>query len=79
MGGGDGVDIAGEVQVDIFHRRDLRVAAAGAAALHAEAGAQRGLAQTDGGSFAQVVECVAEADGSGSLALAGGRGIDGRD
>ena len=33
----DGVKVAGEVKVDVFHRHDLRVAAAGRAALHAEA------------------------------------------
>ena len=32
----DGVEVAGEVQVDVLHRHDLGVAAAGGAALHAE-------------------------------------------
>src|SRR5690606_34825790 len=32
----DGVKVAGEVEVDDFHRHDLRVTAAGGAALHAE-------------------------------------------
>jgi hypothetical protein len=43
----DGVHVAGEVQIDIFHRRDLRVTAAGGAALHAEHGTERRLAQRD--------------------------------
>jgi hypothetical protein len=42
---GDGVKIAGEMQVDLGHRHDLRIAAARRAALHAETGAERGLAQ----------------------------------
>jgi hypothetical protein len=33
---GDGVEIAGEVEVHVLHRHDLRIAAAGRAALHAE-------------------------------------------
>ena len=42
---GDGVEVAGEVEVDVLHRDDLGVAAAGRAALHAEARAERRLAQ----------------------------------
>ena len=38
VGGADGVEVAGEMQVDVLHRHDLRVAAAGRAALHPEAG-----------------------------------------
>ena len=37
---GDGVKIAGEMQVDVFHRHDLRVPAARGAALHAEHGTE---------------------------------------
>ena len=37
---GDGVEVAGEMQVDLVHRHDLGEAAAGCAALHAEAGAE---------------------------------------
>ena len=40
-------EVAGEMQVDVLHRHDLRVAAAGGAALHAEHRAQRRLAQAD--------------------------------
>ena len=46
VGARDRVEVAGEVQVDIFHRHDLGVAAAGRAALHAEARAERRLAQS---------------------------------
>ena len=47
VGGADGVEIAGEMEVDVLHRHDLRVAAAGRAALHAEAGAEARLAHAD--------------------------------
>ncbi len=69
--GGDGVKIAGEVEVDVLHRHDLGVTAAGRAALDAEARPEGRLAQTDGGAFADAVERVAEADGRRGLALAG--------
>ena len=36
VGQRDGVEVAGEVQVDVLHRHHLRMAAAGGAALHAE-------------------------------------------
>ena len=41
--GRDGVNVAGEVQVELLHRDDLRPAAAGRAALDAERGAHRRL------------------------------------
>ena len=40
----DGVEVAGEVQVELLHRQDLAVAAAGGAALDAERRAHRRLA-----------------------------------
>jgi hypothetical protein len=40
-------EIAGEMQVDVFHRHHLRVAAACRAALHPEHGPDRRLTQTD--------------------------------
>ena len=73
VGGADRVEIAGEVEVDVLHRHDLGVAAAGRPALHAEAGAERGLAQADRRALADPVEAVAEADGGGGLAFAGRR------
>ena len=45
----DGVDVPGEVEVDVLHRHDLRVAASGGAALDPEHGAERGLAQAEHG------------------------------
>ncbi len=70
VGRGDGVEVAGEVQVDLVHRHHLRIAAAGRAALHAERWPQRWLAQADHRARADPVQRVAETDGGGGLALA---------
>ena len=75
----DGVEVAGEVEVDVLHRHDLRVAAAGRAALDAEAGTERGLAQAAHRLLADAVEAVAEADRGGGLAFARRRRADGGD
>src|SRR5882672_1952541 len=72
----DRVEVAGKVQVDVFHRNDLRVAPAGRAALHAEHRPERRLAQADHRLLADVVQRVAETDRRGGLALARGRGAD---
>src|SRR5207248_2808698 len=66
-------------QIDIFHRDDLRIAAARRTALHSEARPKRWLAQTDHRLAADTVEAIAQADGGGRLALAGGGRIDGGD
>ena len=79
VGSADGVEVAGEVQVDILHGDDLSVAAAGSAALDAEHGAERGLAQADHGVLAELVERVGKADGRGGLALARRGGADSGD
>ena len=71
--GADGVHVAGEMEVDVLHRHDLGVAAAGGAALHAETGAERGLPQADRRVPADAVQPVAEADRGGRLAFARGR------
>ena len=52
VGGCDGVEVTGEVQVDGFHREHLRVTAAGGTALHAEARSQRRFAKRDHSLFA---------------------------
>src|SRR6185436_291899 len=73
-----GVKVAGEVQVDIFHRHNLGVAAARRAAFAAEAGAERRFTKCDDGALADAVQAVAEADRSRRLAFAGRRWADGR-
>src|SRR5690606_32973732 len=49
VGRADGVHVPGEMQVDVLHRHDLGVAAAGGAAFHAEAGPEARLAQAHHG------------------------------
>jgi hypothetical protein len=67
---GDRVEVAGEVEVDVLHRHDLGVPAAGRAALHAKARAEARLAQADDGVLADPVEPVVEADRGRGLAFA---------
>jgi hypothetical protein len=65
----DGVDVAGEVQVDVLHRRQLRAPAAGGAALHAEHGSERRLAQHRHRALADPPQAVGEPDRRRGLAL----------
>ena len=79
VGGADGVQVAGKMQVDVLHGHHLRVAAAGRAALDAEHGAERRLPQAEHGLFAQRVHGVRQTHAGGGFALAGGGGADGGD
>ena len=72
-------EVAGEVEVDVLHRHDLRIAAARRAALHAEHRAERRLAQADDRLLADAVQRVAEADRHRRLAFARRGGGDGGD
>ena len=76
---GDGVKVAGEMEIDLLAGLDLREAAAGGAALHAEDGAEGGFARSDDGFFAEVLESLDEADGGDGLAFAGSGGGGGGD
>jgi hypothetical protein len=76
VGSGDGVEVAGEMQVDLVHRHDLRAAAAGAAALEPERRPDRGLAERDHRALARAAQGLAEADGHRGLAVAGRRRRD---
>ena len=77
VGGRHGVEVAVQVEVDLLHRHDLRVAAAGAAALDAEDWSHRGLAETEHRALADLPEPLGERDRGGGLALAGLRRRDG--
>ena len=79
VGSADGMDVCGEVQVDVLHGDNLCVAAAGRAALHAEHGAQGGLTQSDQNLLADFAHSVSQTDGGSGLALTGGGGVDGSD
>jgi len=67
---GDGVEVAGEVEVDVLHRHDLSVAAARRATFHAERRAERRLAKAQHRLLTNVVERVRQANGGRGLALA---------
>ena len=67
------MEIAGEMEVDILHRDDLGIAAAGRAALDPERGTERGLAQAQHRLLADKVQRIGETDRGGGLALAGRR------
>ena len=59
--GGDRVEVAVEVEVDLLHRHDLRVAAAGAAALDAEHRPHRRLAEAQHDVRAERAEALRRA------------------
>ena len=75
----DRVEVAGEVEIDVVHRHDLRVAAAGSAALHAEHRAEAGFANAERDFLLHAPERLRESDGDGALPFAGRRGIRRRD
>ena len=79
VGSADGVEVAGEVEVDVLHGNDLGITAASGAALDAEHGAQGGLTQGDQNVLAQLLHAVGQTHGSGGLAFAGRSGVDSGD
>ena len=79
VGRADGVEVAREVQVNVLHGHHLGVATAGGAALDAKHGTQRRLAQGQDAPLAKTLQSVCQANGGRGLALARGRGVDGRD
>ena len=76
VGKSDRVEVAGKMQVDVFHWYHLRITSAGGAALHAEHRSQARLAQTNHGFLADLVQRVSEPDGGRRFALAGRRRAD---
>src|SRR5699024_8123996 len=60
--GGEGVHVAGEVEVDVLHRDDLRVAAAGRATLDAHDWALGRFADRDDGVLPGGAQGVSQAD-----------------
>ena len=76
VGGTDGMEVTGKVQVNVLHGDDLGPTAAGGTALHAKHGTERRLAQGHGALNAATTQAVGQADGRGGLALARGRGVD---
>lgn len=90
VGSNNGVDITGEVEVELLHGDDLGVATAGGTTLDAEGGALGGLSQAGEDLLVESgAESLGEADlwlereggeyGAGALALAEGSGVDAGD
>ena len=79
VGSTDGVEVAGEVEVDVFHGNDLGISAAGGTALDAEDRAERRLTECDDDVLADLSHAVGETDGRGGLALTRRGGVDGGD
>ena len=79
VGRADGMEVTGEVEVDILHGNNLGIAAAGCTALDAEDRAERGLAQRDNGVLSDLAQTVGEADGGGGFPFTGRRRGDGGD
>ena len=71
VGGADRMDVAGEVEVDLLHRHDLRPPAARAAALDPEDGPERRLAQAEDRPLADRAQRLDKRDRGRRLAFAG--------
>jgi hypothetical protein len=61
------MEIAGEMQIDVLHGDDLRIAAAGGSALDAEHGAERRLAQAETTFLPSLLSPSAKPDAGGGL------------
>ena len=79
VGGGHGVEVAGEVEVEQLHRDHLAVATARRPTLDAERRPHRRLPQREHGVLADVLHRLAEPHRSGRLALTERRRRDRRD
>jgi hypothetical protein len=77
VGGTDGMEVAGKVQVDVLHGDDLGPTATGGTALHAKHGTERRLTQGHSALDAATAQAIGQADGRGGLTLARRRGVDG--
>jgi hypothetical protein len=77
--GGDGVEVAREVEVDVVRGDEARAASSRRAPLHPERRPEGGLAERDAGPRAGPGEALGEADGGRRLPFAGARRRDRRD
>ena len=74
-----GVDVSGEVEVDLLHGKDLGVASSRSSSLDPEAGPERGFPKAQHGTLALAHQGLSETDGNGGLAFprrGGGGGGD---
>ena len=79
VGCGDRMHVPREVQVDVLHRHDLRIAAACSSALESEHRSKTWLPHGHHGVFSQQVQRISQADGGSGLAFTGFCRVDGRD
>ena len=79
VGRADGVEIPGEMEVNILHGDHLGIAASGRAPLDAEHRPQGRLPQRHVGPLAQPPQAVGQPHGGGRFSLSGGGGGDGSD
>ncbi|MPN20778.1 hypothetical protein SDC9_168157 [bioreactor metagenome] len=73
-----GMKISREMKVDVFHRNDLRISAAGRAAFDTENRPEGRFSERDNDVFTQTRDCVAYADGRRRFSFSGRRRIDRR-
>ena len=78
MGRSDGMEVSRKMKVDIFHGDHLGITAAGSAALNAETGPQRRLAQCYDNLFPDLLQALGQANCCGGFAFTGRCGRDGR-
>ena len=79
VGCADGMEIAGEVEIDVFHGNDLSISAAGSTALDTKDRPEGGLAKCNHGVFTDSPQTVGESHRGSGLALAGRSRCDGGD
>ena len=77
VGRSDGVEITCKMQVELLHGKYLGIAAAGSAALDAEAGPQRRLAQSQHDTLSKLVESVRHAYAGSRFSFTRRGGVDG--
>ena len=76
IGSGNRVHIAGKMQVDVLHRDNLRISAAGGTTLNAEDRAKRRFTQCQYSLFANACHCLTQTNRRSRLALTGRGRID---
>ena len=67
----DGMEVTGEVEIDLLHRDHLGITAAGSPTLHAETRSETRLAQGEYRAFSNAVECHGESDADGRFTDSG--------
>ena len=73
--GADRVEVTCEVEIDVLHGNDLRVSAAGRAALDSENRSEGGLAQCYHNLLAELLKTISQTDGCCCLSFSCGRRV----